>query len=278
MKLLPLIRISLTEKECSIRNVFARQYVNLLNCLKSTEIYEKHLESLVDLFETLTKSSFVDHEDSKNFFEQSEYLFETILFPAKVKSLRFASSETELDYATGETNAPSNDENRREAQRIELIARVCRICSNFSSEQSFRVFANLLNASNSNFNSIVAKLSTLKNENQMSVPESFYFEIARPFIQTAIERRSSLDQTVELTIKVLDRFQSDEFLVERVLADLIQVLLPKTRTFLCFSLNGSLFSSKPHEDSTFFLHRSFVVMKHHLRSTAGKHFHELLTN
>lgn len=69
---------------------------------------------------------------------------------------------------------------------------------------------------------IIKKL-TEKSDSNETIPEIFYLNYARPLIRIAIEQHCSLDDIVDLTIQILNTFDSSESVVERILADLIQV-------------------------------------------------------
>jgi hypothetical protein len=240
-RLLPLIRQSLIDKDCSIRNLYARQYLYLLTSLKSFRLYRDHLNSLLLLFHDLINQSSSINE-SKYIFEQSAILFETILSPPKLKNLRFAattiatSSSTDLSSIDSATfQAEDDDEeiennNQKETYLIQFATNLCQysfqFCIEHSNHSSFEhgldFFTRLLNSSTTNNTEIITKL-TNQIDNTETIPEIFYSNYARPLIKIAIEQHCSLDDIVELTIQILNTFDSSEAVVERVLADLIQV-------------------------------------------------------
>jgi phosphopentomutase len=86
----------------------------------------------------------------------------------------------------------------------------------------YRTFTRLLSFTTSNNTEIITNL-TNSTEQTTTIPEIFYSNYARPLIIIAIEQHCSLDCIVELTIQILNTFDSSEVIVERVLADLIQV-------------------------------------------------------
>lgn len=250
-----MIRLSLVDKDCPVRNVFARQYVHLLSSLKSFRLYSDHLNSILTLFRELINQSSASNGESpdlKYIFEQSVVLFETVLFPPKMKNLRFAattaSSSTDLSSFESTTfQSDENDEldynNQKDNYLIGFARDLCQLCfqfcldhSNHSAfEHSLNFFTHLLNASTVNHVQIVEKL-TERNNAQTTTPERFYANYARPLIQKSIEQHCSLDQIVELTIRILDTFESSDDVVERVLADLIQMESSRRFYFLLTSI------------------------------------------
>ena len=113
-------------------------------------------------------------------------------------------------------------------------------------ENSLDLFTRLLNSSTSNSTEIITKLAE-NLDSTSTIPEVFYLNYARPLITVAIEQHRSLDHIVDLTIQVLNTFDSSETIVERVLADLIKVgpLLEKNRH------SNHFFSLNHLVDSTF---------------------------
>jgi len=199
----------------------------------------------LSLFRDLINQSSSTNEsnDLKYIFEQSAILFETILSPPKLKNLRFAattvitSSSTDLssvDSTTFQTEDNDDEENNNNNQKdnylIQFATNLCQYCFQFCIEQptpsafeySLDLFTRLLNPSTSNSIEIITKL-TEKNDNTATIPEIFYLNNARPTIKIAIEQHCSLDNIVELTIQILNTFDSSEVVVENVLADLIKV-------------------------------------------------------
>jgi hypothetical protein len=133
------------------------------------------------------------------------------------------------DNDDGENNN-NNNNNQKDNYLIQFATNLCQYCfqfciehSNHSAfEYSLDLFTRLLNPSTSNSIEIITKL-TEKNDNTATIPEIFYLNYARPTIKIAIEQHCSLDHIVELTIQILNTFDSSEVVVERVLADLIKV-------------------------------------------------------
>ncbi len=237
------------DKDCSIRNVYARQYVYLISSLKSFRLYSDHLNNLLSLFRDLINQSSSTIE-SKYIFEQSAILFETILSPPKLKNLRFAvttiatSSSTDLSSIDSTTFQTEDDEiddnNQKETYLIQFATDLCQYCFQFCTEHSNRssfehsldLFTRLLSFTTSNNTEIITKL-TNSTEQTTTIPEIFYSNYARPLIIIAIEQHCSLDCIVELTIQILNTFDSSEVVVERVLADLIQVGKKTQKNFIC---------------------------------------------
>ena len=249
-----MIRLSLNDKDCPIRNVLARQYVHLLSSLKSFRLYSDHLNSVLTLFRELINQPSLTNESSdlKYIFEQSVVLFETVLFPPKMKNLRFAASTaaSSTDLSSLESTTSQSDQkdeldynNQKDTYLIGFARDLCQLCfqfclehSNHSAfEHSLNFFTHLLNSSTLNHIQIVEKL-TEKNNAQETTPERFYSNYARPLIQKSIEEHCSLDQIVELTIRILDTFESSDVVVERVLADLIQLEASRRFYFLLTSI------------------------------------------
>ena len=224
------------DKECSIRNVYARQYVYLLTSLKSFRLYKDHLNNVLLLYRNLI----IESNDLKYIFEQSAILFETILSPPKLKNLRFAtitinSSSTDLSSIDSTTFQIDDDDdidniNKKETYLIQFATDLCQLCFKFCTEHSNQsafeysldLFTRLLNSSSTNNIEIMKKL-TNENDNNNTIPQTFYTEYARPLIKIAIKQHCSLDDIVDLTIQILNTFDSSEATVEHVLADLIQV-------------------------------------------------------
>jgi hypothetical protein len=255
IQLLPLICLTLTDVDCSIRTNFARQYVYLLTSIKSYELYSEHLNHVLvryaDLIETTSSNNNDSSLDFKSIFEQSISLFVTIVFPSKLKTLRFATTTTTtttttavdasaIDHAS--TNPTTFDtldddeiDSRKEQYLISFASDLCRVCYRFAIdlkhrstfEYSSHLFIHLLNASTTNHIGIIERL-THTDDSSMKTPEKFYFDYGRTLIQISIEQNCSLDQIVELTIRILDIFQSSDTIVERILADLIQVNIEYT--------------------------------------------------
>jgi hypothetical protein len=133
----------LIDKDCSIRNVYARQYVYLISSLKSFRLYSDHLNNLLSLFRDLINQSSSTIE-SKYIFEQSAILFETILSPPKLKNLRFAvttiatSSSTDLSSIDSTTFQTEDDEiddnNQKEIYLIQFATDLCQYCFQFCTE------------------------------------------------------------------------------------------------------------------------------------------------
>ncbi|CAF3531422.1 unnamed protein product [Adineta steineri] len=254
-RLLPMIRRSLDDKDCSVRNVYARQYVYLLSSIQSFRLYSDHLNSVLELFRDLVNQSSTSSESNdllKYIFEQSSILFETILCPPKLKNLRFAvktSSSNDLssmDSATFQTDDNDDDvenNNQKDTYLIEFAMNLCQYCFQFciehpkdlTFEYSLDLFTRLLNPSTSNNIEIITKLIN-NNDNTNTIAEIFYLNYARPLIQIAIERHCSLDSIVELTIQILNTFDSSEVVVERVLADLIKLESSRRFYFLLASI------------------------------------------
>lgn len=234
--------MSLIDKDCSIRNVYARQYVYLLSTIKSFRLYKDHLNNVLSLFRDLIYQTSSSANESKYIFEQSAILFETILSPPKLKNLRFAttsskaSSSTDLSSIDSTTfqNEDDDNENDNNLQKdnylIQFATNLSEYCFKFSIEHpdqpsfeySLDLFTRLLNSSISNNTEVITKL-TDRTESTDTIPEVFYINYARPLIKIAIEQHYSLDDIVDLTIQILNTFDSSEVVVERVLADLIQV-------------------------------------------------------
>ncbi|UJR36748.1 hypothetical protein I4U23_029463 [Adineta vaga] len=255
-RLIPMIRLSLIDKDCSIRNVFARQYIHILNSIKSFRLYSDHLNSVLLLFHDLINQSSASGEsnDLKYIFDQSAILFDTILSPPKLKNLRFAvttiktSSSTDLssiDSATFQTEDTDDLENNNQKDKylIQFATKLCQYCFQFciahpthpAFEHSLDLFTRLLNASTSNSTEIITKL-TEKPDSTNTIPELFYLNYARPLISISIEQHCSLDLIVELTIQILNTFDSSETIVERVLADLIKLESSRRFYFLLASI------------------------------------------
>jgi hypothetical protein len=179
----------------------------------------------------------------KYIFEQSAILFETILSPPKLKNLRFAAttiittSSTDLSSIDSTTFQTEDDDdeiennNHKEIYLNQFATNFCQYCFQFCTEHpnhsafeySLDLFTRLLNSSTSNNIEIITKL-TNQTETTTTIPEIFYLNYARPLIKIAIEQHCSLDHIVDLTIQILNTFDSSEVVVERVLADLIQVI------------------------------------------------------
>ena len=267
-RLIPMIRLSLIDKDCSFRNAFARQYVPILNSIKSFRLYRDHLNSVSSLFHNLTNqpsTTTTESNDLKYIFDQSAVLFDTILSPPKLKNLRFAvaaiktSSSTDLssmDSATFQAEDTDDIDNsdQKDKYLTGFATKLCQDCFQFclnnpthpAFENSLDLFTRLLNSSTSNSTEIITKLAeNLDSTN--TIPELFYLNYARPLITIAIEQHRSLDHIVDLTIQVLNTFDSSETIVERVLADLIKVghLLEKNRH------SNHFFSLNHLVDSTF---------------------------
>ncbi|CAF4483316.1 unnamed protein product [Rotaria sp. Silwood2] len=256
-RLLSLIRRLLTDKDCSIRSVYARQYVHFLSSIESFRLYSDHLNNVLSLFHdliNLSSSSINESNDLKNIFEQSTILFETILSPPKLKTLRFAatttitSSSTDLSSMESTTFQVEDDNeidnnNEKEIYLIQFSTDLCQYCFQFcikysnhtSFEHGLNLFTRLLNSSTSNNIEIVKKL-TNENHDTNTIPEIFYLNYAKPLMKIAIERHCSLDYIVELTIQILNTFDSSEVVVERVLADLMQLESSRRFYFLLASI------------------------------------------
>ena len=234
-----MIRQSLIDKDCSIRNTFARQYLYLITSIKSFSLYRNHLNSLLSFFHELITKNFLLSE-SKYIFEQSAILFETILSPPKLKTLRFAantvttSSSTDLSSIDSTTFQIEDDDkdltddtNDKESYLIQFASNLCQyayqFCLDHSDHSAFEhgldFFTRLLNSSMMNSTEIVKKLT----DSTGAIPEIFYRNYAKPLIKIAIEQHCALDDIVQITIHVLNSFNSSDEIVERVLADLIQV-------------------------------------------------------
>ncbi|CAF0848180.1 unnamed protein product [Rotaria sordida] len=255
-RLLPLIRRLLTDKDCSIRSAFARQYVHFLSSIQSFRLYSDHLNNVLSLFHKLINpsSSINESNDLKYIFEQSAILFETILSPPKLKNLRFAatttttSSSTDLSSIDSTTFQTEDDDeldnnNQKEIYLIQFATDLCQYCFQFcikySDHSSFQhgldLFTRLLNSSTSNNIEIIKKL-TDAYDNTNTIPEIFYLNYAKPLMKIAIEQHCSLDHIVELTIQILNTFDSSEGVVERVLADLMQLESSRRFYFLLASI------------------------------------------
>ncbi|CAF3382089.1 unnamed protein product [Rotaria sp. Silwood1] len=258
-RLLPLIRRLLTDKDCSIRTVYARQYVHFLSSIQSFRLYCDHLNNVLSLFHDLinpSSSSSIINEtnDLKYIFEQSAILFETILSPPKLKNLRFAattritSSSTDLSSIDSTTFQVEDDNeidnnNQKEIYLIQFATNLCQYCFEFctkysnhtSFEHGLNLFTRLLNPSTSNNIEIIKKL-TNEIDNTNTIPEIFYLNYAKPLIKIAIEQHCSLDYIVELTIQILNTFDSSDIVVERVLADLMQLESSRRFYFLLTSI------------------------------------------
>lgn len=242
-----MIRRLLTEKDCPIRNVYARQYFYFLSSIESFRLYSDHLNSVLSLFHDLINLTLSTNEtvDLKYVFEQATILFETILSPPKPKTLRFAattivtSSSNDLSSIDSTTFQTEDDDdnidtnNQKENYLIKFTNSLCKYCFQFCTENSthssfehcLALFIGLLNSSASNNNEIIKTL-TNRTDTANSIPEIFYMDYARPLMKIAIEQHCSLDNILELTIETLNVFDSSEVVVERVLADLIQVTIP----------------------------------------------------
>jgi hypothetical protein len=200
-------------------------------------LYSDHLNNVLSLFRDIINQS----NDLKYTFEQSGILFETILSPPKLKNLRFAattiitSSSTDLSSVDSTTFQTEDDEetdntNQKDRYLIQFATNLCQYCFQFCTEHSNQsafeysldLFTRLLTSSTSSNTEIITKL-TNEIDNTDTIPEIFYLNYARPLIKMAIEQHCSLDNIVELTIQILNTFDSSELVVERVLADLIQV-------------------------------------------------------
>ncbi|CAF1307117.1 unnamed protein product [Rotaria magnacalcarata] len=254
-RLLPLIRRLLTDKDCSIRNVYARQYFHFLNSIQSFRLYSDHLNSVLSLFRDLINPTTTNESiDLKYIFQQSALLFETILSPPKLKNLRFAATTTSfsdissVDSTTFQAEDDADDNidnnnNQKELYLIQFTTDLCRYCFQFctenpnqsSFEHSLNLFTRLLNSSISNDVEIIKKLINT-NDNINSIPDVFYLYYARPLMKIAIEQHFSLDDILELTIQILYVFDSSEVVVERVLADLIKLESSRRFYFLLASI------------------------------------------
>ena len=119
---------------------------------------------------------------------------------------------------------------QKESYLTQFATNLCQYCFQFCTEYSnhsafecsLDLFTRLLNSSTSNNLELITKL-TNENDSTTTIPEIFYINYARPLIKHAIEQHCSLDNIVELTIQILNTFNSSEVVVERVLADLNQV-------------------------------------------------------
>lgn len=253
--MLPLIRQSLIDKDCSIRNTFARQYLYLITSIKLFSLYRNHLNNLLSFFHDLITQN-ISLNESKYIFEQSAILFETILSPPKLKNLRFAantattSSSTDLssiDSTTfqieDEDDDVNEDNNDKESYLIQFASHLCQYAYQFcldhpdhsAFEHGLDFFTRLLNSSTANTTEIVKKL-TEQTESSATTPERFYGNYAKPLIKIAIEQRYALDDIVQITIQVLNSFNSSDAIVERVLADLIQLESSRRFYFLLASI------------------------------------------
>ncbi|CAF1230108.1 unnamed protein product [Didymodactylos carnosus] len=243
-RMLPLIRVYLTDKECSIRNVYPRQYLYLLNTLKPQKLYNDHLNNVLLLFSSIiNKQPPVD--DLKYIFEQAGHLFETVLLPPKQKSLRFASSSPQL-LNNGDTLFADDSDEKSDEQNdylIELSIQLCRLCFDYclknkdeiSYEYSLDLFSHLLSINNEqNSKIIITKLTEEKDVN--SVAELFYLNYEKPLLVISIEKQSTLDHVLQLTIYTLNLFNSSAQCVERVLADLIKLESSRRFYFLLVSI------------------------------------------
>ncbi|CAF0922372.1 unnamed protein product [Adineta ricciae] len=256
-RLVPMIRLSLIDKDCSFRNVFARQYVPVLNSIKSFRLYRDHLNSVSSLFHNLINqpsTTTTESNDLKYIFDQSAVLFDTILSPPKLKNLRFAvttiktSSSTDLssiDSATFQAEDTDDIDNNDQKDKYltGFATKLCQDCFQFclnnpthpAFENSLDLFTRLLNSSASNSTEIITKLAE-NLDSTTTIPELFYLNYARPLITVAIEQHCSLDHIVDLTIQVLNTFDSSETIVERVLADLIKLESSRRFYFLLASI------------------------------------------
>lgn len=219
------------DKDCSIRNTFARQYLYLLTSIESFSLYREHLNDLLTFFHDLITQNFSLNE-SKYIFEQSAILFETILSPPKLKNLRFAANTVTTSSSTDLSSIDStsfqikdeDDNNDKESYLIQFATNLCRYSFQFcidhpTFEHGLDFFTRLLNSSTMNTKEIITKLT----DSNVTIPEIFYGNYAKPLIQIAIEQHYALDNIVQITIQVLNSFNSSDVIVERVLADLIQV-------------------------------------------------------
>ena len=225
------------DKDCSIRNTFARQYLYLLTSIKSFSLYREHLNKLLAFFHDLITQNFSLNE-SKYIFEQSAILFETILSPPKLKNLRFAANTVTTSSSTDLSSIDSasfqiedendvDDNNEKESYLIQFATNLCQysfqFCIDHSAfEHGLDFFTRLLNSSTANTKEIITKLTEPMNSD-VTIPEIFYGNYAKPLIKIAIEQHCALDDIVQITIQVLNSFNSSDVIVERVLADLIQV-------------------------------------------------------
>ena len=247
-RLLPLLRLSLLDKDCSIRDVYARQYIYLLTSIKSFQLYSKHLDRVLSLFEDLIQQNLSINE-SKFLFEQSTLLFKTLLGPQKLKSLRFATSSSSTDLSSIDSTTFQSDDiddesNAKDTYLIDfqtkLIDLCYRYCLDHSNDASFEygleLFIRLVDFSiESTIELMLKKL--ISNSNQTNtLAELFYSNYSRALIKIAIEKRYSLDHIVKLTIQILNSLNSSDEIVERVLADLIQLDSSRRFYFLLASI------------------------------------------
>lgn len=210
----------------------------LLTSIKSFPLYRTHLDKLLAFFHDLITQNFALNE-SKYIFEQSAILFETILSPPKLKNLRFAantattSSSTDLssiDSSTFQIEDEDEPTNEKDSYLIQFTTHLCQysfqFCLDHPDQSAFEhgldFFTRLLNSSTTNTKDIIKKLTEGIDSN-ITIPEIFYGNYAKPLIQIAIVQHYALDEIVQITIQVLNSFNSSDMIVERVLADLIQV-------------------------------------------------------
>ncbi|CAF4402959.1 unnamed protein product, partial [Didymodactylos carnosus] len=167
-RMLRLIRVYLTDKECSIRNVYPRQYLYLLNGLNSHKLYSEHLNSVLPLFSSITNKQ-PQIDDLKYVFQQAGHLFESVLLPPKQKNLRFASSPPQLSIDDDKLFMNDNDEKNDEQNEylIQLSIQLCCLCFDYclknkeeiSYEYSLDLFSHLFSINNEqNSKIIITKL------------------------------------------------------------------------------------------------------------------------
>jgi hypothetical protein len=207
------------------------------------------LTNVLTLFRQLIDCSTTNTGERPNLkylFEQAIVLFEAILFPPKMKNLRFATGTPILNATADASSSHENGEvddidghKTKEQYRIDFASDLCQLSFEFAindeNQSDFAhclyFFTHLLNASTGSHRHIVAKLSE-KYHDKLTIPEHFYQHQARPLIQKAIGNQCALDSIVELTVRTLDTFESSAAVVEGVLADLIQVRSrPSSRLF-----------------------------------------------
>ena len=187
----------------------------------------------------------------KHVLEQSAILFDTILYSPKLKNLRFATTtilnlssadlsslDSTLFQNDDDDNNNNNNNNEKEIYLTRLAVDLYQDCFQFciehpthsAFEQCLDILIRFVNSSISNNIEIIKKLTNESNGTN-TIPEIFYLNYTKPLMKIAIERRCSLDHIVELTIQVLHSFDSTEDVVERILADLIQVRMKELVSF-----------------------------------------------